>query len=870
MSTKRKTSFLKKLALLLLVIAILIGAAGIYLKYQYKDIVKEIIKKEVDNVIVPDVYTDIDFTVLKTFPYASVVFKDTRVQDPIRKDSTILSVDRIFFKFNVMDLVRKNYTLNHIELSNGQINLFTDKKGRSNFQEVFKENPDTTREQFSLDLKKIVLTEMLLDYVDESSDSHMSILAEDATAKGRFGDEDFELATYGNFTIHEYRNGKDIWLNNDHIYADLSLRVFPGEDRFVLKKGQMDFNSLQFSVNGEVIMDESKSLDVHLKTQKLDIQTLIEELPDNIAQKLKPYSLKGNTHADIHLTGTWKGNQNPHLESAFGFTDASMEHKESGVKIKNVKLDGSFTNGDRNRSYTSRLTVDSFSGIFDQQEFQGNFALSNFDQPNIDISAETTLDIKKLKEFADLDTLEIASGMLDMKMSYSFSPNDISNIKPADFSGGRSKGNVDLKNLNIKLKNSNNHFKEVNGLLSFNTKDVTIKSLKGTINNNNDFLLNGYLENLLPYLFFENERLRIIADMNSRYISLDNLLKDSPEKEKDSEYKLNLPANIYCNFDMNVSRLEFRRFKAEHISGNVRLKDQVLYVDNLNMNSMSGKLRMRGSLDASSPDDIKVRGKGYLDKVKIDQAFYQLENFNQQSLTHKNIFGELTSDLNFSLLLNRDLTTQPNSFHTNANLTIRKGKLVNFEPLENMSRFLRVDDLSEVSFGKLTNAITVDGDQIIIPKMQIKSDAVDMKIGGKHSFDNEIEYYVEVLLSEILSRKARQNKEENSEFGRIRDDSLNRTTLFLKIYGNTENPKFAYDTEGLKKKLKKDIKEEKGDLKQVMHDEFGLFRNDSTVEQKPKTERQIKREQERKKEEERKKRIEKQEEGNFIIEWEDE
>ncbi|MCF8218060.1 MAG: DUF3971 domain-containing protein [Bacteroidales bacterium] len=870
MSTKRKTSFLKKFALFLLVIAILIGAAGIYLKYQYKDIVKGIIKNEVDNVIIPDIYTDIDFTVLRTFPYASVVFKDTRMKDPLRKDSTILSVDRIFFKFNILDLVQKNYTLNHIELSNGKINLFTDKSGRSNFQEVFRENPDTTSQKFSLDLKKIVLTEMSMDYVDESSDSHLSILAEDATAKGRFGNEDFELATYGNFTIHEYRNGKDIWLNNDHIYADLSLRVFPEQDRFVLTNGKMNFNSLQFALSGEVIAGESKTLDVHVKTHKLDIKTLIEEIPDNISQKLKPYSLKGKTHADIHLTGTWKGDQNPHIETAFEFNDGQMEHKKSGVKIKHVTMKGSFTNGSHNRAYTSKLTIDTFSGLFDQRKFQGKFKMSNLDKPKIDLGLETTFDLKKLKQFAGLDTLEIASGLFDVKMDYTFSPRDISNLKPADFSKGRSKGNLNLKNLNIKLKNSSNYFRDINGLLSFNTKDVTIKDLKGTINKTNDFLLNGYLENLLPFLFFENEGLRIIADLNSRHISLDNLLKDSPGKKKESKYNLSLPSNIYCNFDLKVDKLEFRKFKAEHILGNVRLKDQVLHVDNLNMNSMSGKLRMRGSLDAGNPDHITIKGKGYLNKVKIDQAFYQLENFNQQGLTHKNIFGELTSDIHFSLILNHDLTIQPNSFHTNADLTIRKGKLVNYDPLEKLSRFIRVDDLSEVSFGKLTNTVTVEGNQIIIPKMQIKSDAVDMKIGGKHSFDNEMEYYVEVLLSEILSRKARQNKEANSEFGRIRDDSLNRTTLFLKIYGNTENPKFAYDTEGLKKKLKKDIKEEKGELKQVMHDEFGLFRNDSTVEQKPKTERQIKREKERKKEEERKKRIEKQEEGNFIIEWEDE
>ncbi|MFW6020041.1 MAG: AsmA-like C-terminal region-containing protein [Bacteroidales bacterium] len=870
MATKRKTSVWKKLTLILLGLIMLVGAAGIYLKYQYKDIVKNIIKKEVDNVIIPDVYTDIDFTVLKTFPYASVVFKNTHIKDPFLKDSTILSVKRIYFKFNLMDLLQENYTLNHIELSEGEINLFTDQQGRPNYKKVFKEKQDTTQEKFSLDLKKIILSKITLNYIDKQSDAYLSMLAGEATAKGKFGNENFQLATYGNFIIHKYRSGKDNWFENDHVYADLSLRVFSENQRFLLEKGKVNFNSLQFTTRGEVITDETKSLDVHLKTDKLDIKKLISELPVNITQKLKPYSLKGNTNADIHLSGSWQGNQNPHIESAFGFHDVQMEHKKSGIKIRNLNLKGNFTNGSHNRSYTSKLSLSEFSGHFDKQKFQGKFSLTNLDKPKIDISAKTTIDVQKLKQFANLDTLEIASGLVDLQMNYSFSPEDINNLKPVDFSKGRSEGNVNLKKLNIKLKNNTNHFQNVNGLLSFNTKDVSIKNLEGSINNENDFLLNGYLKNLLPFLFFDNEELHIIADLKSHNLSLDNLLKYSSDTENNSEYKLNLPANIYCNFDVDVDKLKFRKFNAEHILGNVRLKNQILYIDDLAMQSMAGKLRMRGALNAVTPGNIKVNGKGYLEEVKIDQAFYQLENFNQQSLTHNNIFGKLTSDLTFSLRLNQDLSVQKNSFHTNANITINKGKLVNFKPLEKMSRFIRVDDLSRVSFGELKNTITVKGNQVIIPKMEIKSDAVNMKLGGKHSFDNEIEYYVEILLSEILSRKARQNKEENSEFGQIRDDGLNRTTLFLKIYGDIKNPQFAYDTESLKKKLKKDINEEKGELKQVMHNEFGVFRNDSTIEQKPKTERQIKREQEKKKEEERKKRVEKQEEGKFIIEWEDE
>ncbi len=47
--------------------------------------------------------------------------------------------------------------------------------------------------------------------------------------------------------------------------------------------------------------------------------------------------------------------------------------------------------------------------------------------------------------------------------------------------------------------------------------------------------------------------------------------------------------------------------------------------------------------------------------------------------------------------------------------------------------------------------------------------------------------------------------------------------------GTAEDPIVAYDTKGVREKIKQDLKEEKKDLKQMLYEEFGWFKKDTTI-----------------------------------------
>jgi hypothetical protein len=109
---------------------------------------------------------------------------------------------------------------------------------------------------------------------------------------------------------------------------------------------------------------------------------------------------------------------------------------------------------------------------------------------------------------------------------------------------------------------------------------------------------------------------------------------------------------------------------------------------------------------------------------------------------------------------------------------------------------------------------------MIIPEMEVQSDALNFVIAGTHSFDNEINYTIRLLLSEVLSRKAKTAKKENDEFGIEEPGKKGGTTLYILLTGTVDKPIFRYDSKGVKGKIISSVLNEKENLRSLFRKEF--------------------------------------------------
>ena len=109
---------------------------------------------------------------------------------------------------------------------------------------------------------------------------------------------------------------------------------------------------------------------------------------------------------------------------------------------------------------------------------------------------------------------------------------------------------------------------------------------------------------------------------------------------------------------------------------------------------------------------------------------------------------------------------------------------------------------------------------------------MNLYCSGTHDFNNNIDYHFKVTLNELLSKKRKREVPKKNEFDEIEDDEQGKTTLFISMTGNMENPKIKFDKKELKQFVKDEIKNEKQTVKQLLKDEFGLFKKDKNLKEK--------------------------------------
>ena len=219
-------------------------------------------------------------------------------------------------------------------------------------------------------------------------------------------------------------------------------------------------------------------------------------------------------------------------------------------------------------------------------------------------------------------------------------------------------------------------------------------------------------------------------------------------------------------------------WRASNVQGIAHYDAPYFYIDSLAMQTMEGILQGAFGMIQDSVGDIFTNVNASLHNLDIQQLFYAFNNFGQTQLTHEYLKGSVSGTSTFSAEFDPTFTIRTESILSENDVTIHDGELNGFAPIMALSRFIEVEELQNIKFDTLENTILLRDKQVIIPTMDIQSNALDLSASGTHGFDNHYDYRLRLKLSELLYNKARKSR--NTEFDVAEDESDTRV-LFLKI-----------------------------------------------------------------------------------------
>ena len=819
---KPRIVFFKKLIRIFLYVTITlftICLSLICLLFYYQNDVKAAILNELNKHLKSEVIIDpenIKLTIIKTFPDCSIEFKNVLMFEAlkIKKRDTLLFAEQFNLHFNISDLWNKNYKIKKVKFKNSIVKPQITASGKPNY--IFwqdSKNNNQKNDSISFKLNLIQIENCRLVFRNKQTYFKTELLIKELSFKGDFSQTDYDMSANGNMLIRKIVKNKQTFLTNKNCNLKLGLNI--KKDDYTLEKTSISLNDMLFNADGNFkYKDSLQNLNINYAASNLDIATILSLLPEEQKQKSNDYESDGIFYTKGKINYDTKTNFK--LKSEFGIKNGTVTHKSSRVQAKNINIVGKLDYSNNN----SKLELNDVFLKINNDELTGNLMISNFSEPHLKFKINANSNLENLYAFWPIDTLTKLKGTLKINLDVDGLWNDIKNTTLSP--------NINLKldagltDLEAQFKGDESVFKVQNCFLSATNKDIQVKDLK-LQRGSSDLLLNGTLPGVFKYLSDNTAPLIIEGSLFSNNFKLEDfMLKYNSSQNKTEPL---IPKNIQFKLNATILKFVYEKFEATDVTGEIEIKNQQAIVSDTKLNTMQGFAEFDAFADNSKGTfDVVLQSK--LHNINVNKMFNQFNNFGQATLLEKNINGILNSEIEFSGSWNNALEPDLNSIKSNINLTIDRGELIDFKPLQSLSKFVDVQDLQKIKFSKLQSLIEINDKTIFLPNTTIKNSALNLNFYGSHTFNNEINYHIELLISELLAKK-RKNKD--NEFGPIENDPQNKRSAFILMTGTIDKPIIKYDRKGLKDNIKNDIKEEKQNLKQLLKEELGLFKKDTTA-----------------------------------------
>lgn len=807
---------------MLFIVVLVIVSALFGIMFFYGDEVKQSLLDQLNQRMKVELTVEeIQLDLFSNFPKASLRFKEINSMDKQSSaGKSLLKAGEIALLFNVLDIFKGTYKIEKINLRDAFLNLSVQANGDVNYQ-IFEKGDSVSGGEVIINLKKAKFKNVVISYIHIPSQQEYLFRIDEGSLQGEFSSHLQQITFQGALFSTHIKSGKNTFLKQRQLDVNTEISIDENTHTITFNKCSIHSEGLDFHVKGAVnTEEEKKNLDLQILVDQSPLRSLILLIPSHYLTPLNNLSLDGDVNFSAHIAGNFSGNNIPQFDIEFVLKDGKASHKKSSIKLTNIKLSGNFSNGKTRSEQSYRLELNDINSTFNGGKLDGSITISNFNKPRVHTRIISGIELETLSSLFHIDTLESLKGIMKLDMEFKNTLPSFRNFTIQDFISSQTSGSMEIEHTNFRLKGSPHIFRDFNGSFRFNNKDLEIKQFSGYVSSS-DFNMKGYFRNILAYAFLPGESIFIDAVLESQKINLDEILNTGNETAA-KKNRLVFSNRVNYNLDLRINTFTFRKFSSTNNSGQISQKNKVLRVNNTRFNSMDGLVHISGSINGKDDQVYFIHCEADIEKVNIHKLFYDFGDFGQRNITSDHLRGKVDARVEYSSTLSPYLFVKQKSVYTLADLQIYDGELINYQPLQKLSKYVRQDEFEHVKFSTLKNKIKIENEVVHIPQMDIESSSMSLTLYGNHTFSNDINYHIQLLLSEVIARKEVIEEDLGDNF--VSDDGLGKTRLFLSMTGAADDPVIKYDTREVRNKISVDLKEEKNELKDAFREEFGKNR----------------------------------------------
>lgn len=689
-------------------------------------------------------------TFFKGFPGVSVALKDVTLKDKLwaSHHHTLLNAKDIYVSVDASALLKGTVSINKVEISNANIDLFTDSTGYSNTAVFKSKNQDNTpktkdKSSSSTQIKRFELNNVTFVVDDRKASKLFQFEVQDIDGKIDYPatgwKAQFQLKTLvKNFSFNTKKGSflKDRLLNGPF---DIS---YDNKNKLItVAPNKLGIGDDTFTIGGQFnLIKDPVTFTLNIADDHILWRSASNLLAANITKSLRMFDLDEPIAVTADLKGSF-GAGDPSIFVTCKVKDNTLTTPAG--RINNCSFNGVFSNnyinGNGLTDENSVIKLYHFNGDYKGLPFTVDTAfINNLSTPVATGIFRSKFDVEKLNPVIGEQSLKFTKGTADITMAYKADLVNYELNKPL------LDGVVNIKNADVSYLPRNLHFKNTGIALRFYKNDLYMNNIR-LQTGNSVVNMQGKVSNFLNLYYTDPEKILIVWQITSPQLHIAEFLgflnarqSEAPAKTKNT--KVNLSNKLNTAFDkgraelhLRVAKVYYKKFLATDATADLLLDNNIIKVQNVSVKNAGGSLKLAGNIVQNGKVNNFLLNT-QIDNVNVSNFFESFNDFGLQSFSSKNLRGFLSAQAHLTGGINNDGNLVPRSLNGTATIDLQKGALINFSPITSVGKFaFPFRDLKNITFSNLKGKFDINGDKITISPMQINSSVLNMDVAGVYS-----------------------------------------------------------------------------------------------------------------------------------------
>lgn len=743
---------LKITAIVLGTILLLLLLTPILFEKQLKDLVQKTINENVNAQVA---FTDIDLSLLRNFPRATVSLNEISILNnaPFEGDTLAFS-EEVILKMSVMELFRdsgKPMKIDALEVNNTLLNIKVDSLGNNNYDIAIADTTTTKTsegEGFRFDMQHYEINNSRVNYLDEGA--KIRLIVEDLNHEGN-GDLSAETSTLSTSSsaLVSFMMDDVEYLNRNKVRLEADFMIDLNKQKYTFLENQALINQLPLTFDGYVqVNEDNNEVDISFKTPTSSFKNFLAVIPEEYSKNIEDVKTNGDFVVEGFIRGIVDETYIPKMRINIASNNASFKYPDLPKAVQDITIAAEVVN-ETGLADDTYMDINDLQFRIDQDTFTANGSLRNLTENMlVNLAVKGTINLANLEQAYPLELEQDLNGVITADMTTRF---DMESIEKEQYQNVQSNGTATIQNFRYSSPEIPNEIKMASANLMFNDGNVALQNFVATTGQT-DLTLNGTIQNLMGYLFTDQKLRGNFKAESSTFSVNDFMVKEEPSEETTVERTetvattqeaIKIPSFLDVQLDFVADKVLYDNLTLQNTKGTLQIVDETATLKNVTANIFNGNIVLNGNV--STGQAVPTFGMQLdLNSIDITRAFNDMELLQNLAPIARALQGNLTTNIDLRGNLNDDLTPRLQTLAGNA-LAEVLGARVNPEQtplLAKLDQSLNFVNLNDLNLKDLKTQLTFNNGQVEVQPFDFNIKGIKATASGSHGFDMNMNYEV--------------------------------------------------------------------------------------------------------------------------------